>query len=149
MARFTQLLTLCALVLACAADVNELGRLAKRQIDEAPAPVPATLVPFPPQLNEQESVIVNSFRPASVASSSYYYTHGLHLAGTNKSMAQWTATRWAENGFKSRLIEYCKALPYPQHGLGANRNRCLYQLPGLTIAVPRIRKRHFHRLQPE
>lgn len=63
---------------------------------------------YPPQLTEHESILVNAFSNKSISDSLYFYTHGLHLAGTNESMAQWTADRWAENGFTSRLIEYCE-----------------------------------------
>lgn len=61
---------------------------------------------FPPVLTSDEAVLVNSFSNTSISDWSYYYTHGLHVAGTNKSMAQWTADRWAENGFESRLYAY-------------------------------------------
>ena len=73
-------------------------RLVKRQ--EATA--------FPPALDENESVLMNSFEAADIDTWSYYYTHGLHLAGTNQSMAQWTADRWAENGFTAGLVTYGK-----------------------------------------
>lgn len=62
---------------------------------------------FPPVLNENESILANSFDNTSLDTWSYYYTHGLHLAGTNRTMAQWTADRWNENGFTARLAEYC------------------------------------------
>lgn len=65
---------------------------------------------YPPQLTDQESILVNSFDNASISESSYYYTHGVHLAGTNKSQAQWTADRWASFGLQSRLIEYCEIM---------------------------------------
>lgn len=61
---------------------------------------------FPPELTADEAVLVNSFDNVTISQWSYYYTHGLHLAGTNMSMAQWTADRWAENGFESRLYAY-------------------------------------------
>ena len=100
MARFGSLLAFAALASACAKDRIEVSqRVVKR--DAAP------LAPFPPQLTEEESILVNSFDSESIRATSYYYTHGLHIAGTNESMAQWTADRWAENGFDSRLIEYC------------------------------------------
>lgn len=94
------LLTLAsaALVSACARDFHEFS-FVKR--DAVP------LAPFPPELTEEEALLVNSFDTASIDTWSYYYTHGLHVAGTNRSMAQWTADRWAENGFDSRLVEYC------------------------------------------
>lgn len=38
---------------------------------------------------------------------------GDHIAGRNKSQAQWTADRWSEAGFESRLDEYNVYLNYP------------------------------------
>ena len=75
------------------------------------------VVPFPPVLDENESILANSFENASIDTWSYYYTHGLHIAGTNRTMAQWTADRWSENGFTSALVEYCIyfLLTYPLH----------------------------------
>jgi N-acetylated-alpha-linked acidic dipeptidase len=64
-------------------------------------------VAFPPVLDENESILVNSFDRTSLATWSYYYTHGLHVAGTNRTMAQYTADRWNENGFTAGLAEYC------------------------------------------
>ena len=60
-------------------------------------------------LQPNEAILADSFDNVTLDQWSYYYTHGLHLAGTNKSMAQWTADRWAENGFMSGLAEYCKS----------------------------------------
>lgn len=67
-------------------------------------------VAFPPVWDENESILANSFENASIATWSYYYTHGLHIAGTNRTMAQWTAERWNENGFTASIVEYCMAL---------------------------------------
>jgi N-acetylated-alpha-linked acidic dipeptidase len=61
----------------------------------------------PLALDANEAILSNSFDNVSIESWSYYYTHGLHWAGTNKSMAQWTVDRWNENGFQARLTEYC------------------------------------------
>lgn len=68
---------------------------------------------FPPVLTEQESILVNSFDSNSVSDWSYYYTHGLHLAGTNKSMVQWTADKWTEFGVPASLVSYLVYLDYP------------------------------------
>lgn len=73
----------------------------KRQVDNAT---------FPPALDPNEQILINSFDNTSISTWSYYYTHGDHIAGRNKSMAQWTADKWAEYGFTSRLDEYCKLL---------------------------------------
>ncbi|KAI9849606.1 MAG: hypothetical protein M1837_002731 [Sclerophora amabilis] len=68
---------------------------------------------FPPTLTEQESVLVDSFDNASISDWSYFYTHGAHVAGTNRTMAQWTADRWSENGIPSSLATYNVYLNYP------------------------------------
>ncbi|KAF2649926.1 N-acetylated-alpha-linked acidic dipeptidase-like protein 2 [Lophiostoma macrostomum CBS 122681] len=66
-----------------------------------------------PVLDTNEQLLVDSFDNSSIATWSYYYTHGAHLAGKNKTVAQWTADRWAEFGFTSRLDEYYVLLDYP------------------------------------
>ncbi|KAF2195881.1 N-acetylated-alpha-linked acidic dipeptidase-like protein 2 [Zopfia rhizophila CBS 207.26] len=70
---------------------------------------------FPPVLDQNEQILVDSFDSSSISTWSYYYTHGRHVAGENKTMAQWTAGRWAEYGFTSRLEEYYVYLNYPVH----------------------------------
>ena len=62
---------------------------------------------FPPVLEQNEAILLNSFDNTSIESWSYFYTHGLHVAGTNQSMAQWTADRWNEYGFTANLAQYC------------------------------------------
>jgi len=69
---------------------------------------------FPPALDENESLLVNALEAIDIDSWSYYYTHGLHVAGTNESVAQWTADRWAENGFDSRLVSYSERFAITQ-----------------------------------
>lgn len=64
-------------------------------------------------LTTDESVLSSSFDSNTIEDWSYYYTHGAHLAGTNRTMAQWTADRWSENGFQARLDEYVTYLNYP------------------------------------
>jgi len=68
---------------------------------------------FPPVLDANEQILLSSFDNTSLAEWSYYYTHGSHLAGQNETMAQWTADRWTEYGFTSRLDEYYVFLNYP------------------------------------
>ncbi|KXS97321.1 hypothetical protein AC578_10738 [Pseudocercospora eumusae] len=67
----------------------------------------------PPELTPDEALIISSFDNNSISDWSYYYTHGDHLAGRNRSQAQWTADRWAEAGFESRLDSYHVFLDYP------------------------------------
>jgi hypothetical protein len=91
---------------------------------------------FPPKLTDEESILVNAFDNASIAESSSYYAHGLHLAGTNKSQAQWTADRWASFGFQSRLVEYGENIivhlfcPFVN-----NIDRGLHKLPCLPFFI--------------
>ncbi|KAI1941916.1 hypothetical protein LOZ58_003863 [Ophidiomyces ophidiicola] len=69
---------------------------------------------FPPRLTKEESILVNSFDGASINDWSYYYTHGAHVAGQNRSMAQWTADKWSEFGLKSSVVPYTVYLNYPE-----------------------------------
>ncbi|KAI1820202.1 N-acetylated-alpha-linked acidic dipeptidase-like protein 2 [Xylaria intraflava] len=64
-------------------------------------------------LSPEEQIIVDSISNVTIADWSYYYTHGYHLAGTNKSMATWTADRMHENGWNSSLATYNVFLDYP------------------------------------
>jgi N-acetylated-alpha-linked acidic dipeptidase len=64
-------------------------------------------------LTANEQTIVDSFSNNSISDWSYYYTHGDHVAGRNKSQAQWTADKWAEAGIPSSLAEYTIFLNYP------------------------------------
>ncbi|KAG0134345.1 hypothetical protein HOY82DRAFT_516155 [Tuber indicum] len=64
-------------------------------------------------LAEQEAIITESISTTAIAQWSHYYTHGKHLAGTNKSMAEWTRDKWIENGIPSHLVEYEVYLNYP------------------------------------
>lgn len=73
------------------------SRLERRQ---APA--------FPPALDANEAILTTAFDNTSIESWSYFYTHGLHWAGTNKSMAQWTVDMWNGNGLDAQLAEYCR-----------------------------------------
>ncbi|KAH7038487.1 glutamate carboxypeptidase II [Macrophomina phaseolina] len=68
---------------------------------------------FPPVLSDIESILVNSFDNTTIDEWSYYYTHGLHIAGTNESQAQWTADKWSSFGVPSSLAEYWAFLNYP------------------------------------
>ena len=137
MLRLSLLPAFAALVSACAKDHNDIFHVKRDVMPKAP---------FPPELTAEESLLVNSFDNASIASSSYYYTHGLHVAGTNRSMAQWTADRWAENGFDSRLVEYCTNITTFMRGK-ANLNRCIHQLPAGSEAHDQLRRRDWLRLQ--
>lgn len=64
-------------------------------------------------LSPDEQLIISSFDANKLDDWSYYYTHGLHLAGRNKSMAQWTADHWTKWGIPSSLATYNVYLDYP------------------------------------
>lgn len=76
--------------------------------DRRPFPGPLGLT-----LAEQETIVTESISNTTIAQWSYYYTHGKHLAGTNKSMAEWTRDKWIEYGIPSHLVEYEVYLNYP------------------------------------
>ncbi|KLJ13444.1 hypothetical protein EMPG_11634 [Blastomyces silverae] len=67
----------------------------------------------PPPVTEHESILMNSFDNDTISDWLYYYTHGLHIAGTNKTMAQWTVDKWTEFGVPTTLAEYHVFLNYP------------------------------------
>ncbi|KAL5385663.1 hypothetical protein PMIN06_004956 [Paraphaeosphaeria minitans] len=94
----------CDALARCSHHHQEYNRRAKR-----------AEVEYPPSLSETESVLVNSFDNKSISEWSYYYTHGDHLGGHNKSMAQWTAQKWRHAGFDSWLEEFPIWVTYPEH----------------------------------
>jgi N-acetylated-alpha-linked acidic dipeptidase len=76
--------------------------------------VPRQTAPFPPVWSENERILHTSFSTASIDTWSSYYTHGDHVAGRNKSMAEETAKKWTENGVPASLVEYDAFLNYPK-----------------------------------
>jgi N-acetylated-alpha-linked acidic dipeptidase len=64
-------------------------------------------------LSPHEAILLNSFESTDIDSWSYYYTHGVHLAGTNETEAQWTVDKFASYGFDARLVSYDVYLNYP------------------------------------
>ncbi|KAF1977901.1 N-acetylated-alpha-linked acidic dipeptidase-like protein 2 [Bimuria novae-zelandiae CBS 107.79] len=97
-----------SLVLAAAAGVHACQRdLTSEHASHRHVKRQSTNATFPPVLDANEQILVSSFDNTTISTWAYYYTHGNHLAGVNKSMAQWTADKWSENGFTSRLDEYC------------------------------------------
>lgn len=80
---FSCLLAVVSIAAACQHEIEHVERfhglqerLVKRQ--EAAA--------FPPELDGNEATLINSFEATSIDTWSYYYTHGLHIAGTNRGM---------------------------------------------------------------
>ncbi|KAF5506389.1 putative glutamate carboxypeptidase [Colletotrichum siamense] len=63
-------------------------------------------VEYPPSLTEHESILVNSFDSKALDDWSYYYTHGDHLGGHNRTMAEWTQEQWTNAGWDAHIEEY-------------------------------------------
>ncbi|KAI4929382.1 uncharacterized protein J4E92_005046 [Alternaria infectoria] len=70
---------------------------------------------FPPRLTPNEEILVSSFENTSIASWSSYYSHKRNLAGETDTVPRWTAARWSEHGFETRLDSYHVYLDYPVH----------------------------------
>lgn len=109
----TLLLALSAaqLIAACQRDLHDAG------LDhhvEGLELVPRQYTSFPPVWTRNEEMLHNSFSAASIEAWSSYYTHGDHMAGRNKSMAEETARKWTENGVSASLVEYHVFLSYPK-----------------------------------
>lgn len=68
---------------------------------------------FPPSLTADEGILSDAFDAVEIETWSSYYTHGDHIAGKNKSQAEWTRDRWTENGVPSEIVEYEVYLNYP------------------------------------
>jgi hypothetical protein len=75
---------------------------------------PRQVVEYPPLWTKEEEVLHTSFSNAELATWSSYYTHGDHIAGRNKSMAEETAKKWIANGVPASLVEYEVFLNYPK-----------------------------------
>ncbi|KAF2873054.1 glutamate carboxypeptidase 2 [Massariosphaeria phaeospora] len=101
------------LIAAIGAQACQRERSLKSHWHQSHAKRQASNATFPPVLDANEQILLDSFDNTSISTWSYYYTHGAHVAGRNRSMAQWTADRWAEYGFASRLDEYYVFLNYP------------------------------------
>lgn len=112
MAKFVRLLvTLVQLAAACQRELRNRD-LPLHDLDIAVESRQAT--PFPPQWTENEKVLHTSFSNTELDTWSSYYTHGDHVAGRNKTMAEETAKKWIANGVPSSLVEYEVFLNYPK-----------------------------------
>lgn len=60
-----------------------------------------------------EELMISTPDPEKLSEWSYYYTQGQHVAGKNKSQAEWTRDRWNEFGIKSDLATYNVYINYP------------------------------------
>ncbi|KAF2643201.1 glutamate carboxypeptidase 2 [Massarina eburnea CBS 473.64] len=76
--------------------------------------IQARAEPFPPVWSKNEEILHTSFDKAEIDTWASYYTHGDHIAGRNKSMAEETAKKWNANGISSSLVEYEVYLNYPE-----------------------------------
>ncbi|EXJ96372.1 hypothetical protein A1O1_01498 [Capronia coronata CBS 617.96] len=116
----TPTLSLLAFQASCVATFQP-EHLRETVFDPYPVLARRQDVAFPPVLDQNEAILANSFDNASLETWSYYYTHGLHIAGTNMTMAQWTADRWNEFGFMAGLASYYTYLNYPvSHSLSVS-----------------------------
>ncbi|OAX79631.1 hypothetical protein ACJ72_06048 [Emergomyces africanus] len=109
-----QLLTLSFLALssslvdACASD-----HLFQRSFDPRQLGIARRDGQSPPALTDHESILLGSFDNNTISDWEYYYTHGLHVAGTNQTMAEWTVEKWSGFGVPSSLTSYYVYLNYP------------------------------------
>jgi N-acetylated-alpha-linked acidic dipeptidase len=98
------ILGVAPLIHACQRDWDGLHRRISKHAGHSHAK--RQEVEYPPVLTEVESILVNSLDSRSLDSWSYYYTHGDHLGGHNRSMAEWTMDQWSAAGFDARIEEY-------------------------------------------
>lgn len=105
------LVTFFHLTSACQRELRNLAQ-PQHQYDEPLAPRQATT--FPPSWTEHEKILHTSFSNTELDTWSSYYTHGDHVAGRNRSMAEETAKKWIANGVPSSLAEYEVLLNYPK-----------------------------------
>ncbi|KAI0397822.1 N-acetylated-alpha-linked acidic dipeptidase-like protein 2 [Xylariaceae sp. FL0594] len=98
-------LLLAALCDACARErgINRHDQLLGKRDNATP------LLPLSPE----EQILVDSVSNVTLSEWSYYYTHGLHVAGTNKTMADWTADQFRESGWNASIAAYNVYLNYP------------------------------------
>ncbi|KAI1130255.1 N-acetylated-alpha-linked acidic dipeptidase-like protein 2 [Nemania abortiva] len=94
-----------ALVTLCQACVHErhfdASGLVKRQT--------SALEPLSPE----EQILSDAISNVTISEWSYYYTHGYHVAGTNMTMADWTADKFRESGWNASVVSYNVYLNYP------------------------------------
>jgi N-acetylated-alpha-linked acidic dipeptidase len=111
---FLPLVLEVVLVTACERDFLSIAHNHDHDLKpRSPSSIFRRAAPFPPVLSTPETILTNSFDNVSLDTWSSYYAHGAHIAGTNKTMAQWTSDRWNENGISSKLVEYEVFLNYP------------------------------------
>ncbi|KAF2794136.1 N-acetylated-alpha-linked acidic dipeptidase-like protein 2 [Melanomma pulvis-pyrius CBS 109.77] len=70
---------------------------------------------FPPALDRNEKILIDSINASSLSIWSEYYTHRRNVAGEDDTVPKWTAKQWEDHGFSSRLDGYYVFLNYPVH----------------------------------
>ncbi|KAK3075960.1 hypothetical protein LTR53_000264 [Teratosphaeriaceae sp. CCFEE 6253] len=63
--------------------------------------------------DELQQILQDTPSPERAREWSLYYTAGPHLAGKNRSQAEWTAQKWEEFGLKSSVVSYDVYINYP------------------------------------
>ncbi|RYN56630.1 putative glutamate carboxypeptidase [Alternaria tenuissima] len=123
------LLIALSLVHPATACQRELRSLETGQLSHQHPLVLRQAVTFPPVRNKNEDILHESFLASSIDDWSSYYTHGDHVAGRNRSMAEVTAKEWTKNGVPVSLVEYEVFLSYPkeQKLVLRSRNRTLHE----------------------
>ncbi|RYN90237.1 putative glutamate carboxypeptidase [Alternaria tenuissima] len=123
------LLIALSLVHLATACQRELRSLKTGQLSHQHPLVLRQAVTFPPVRNKNEDILHESFSAFSIDDWSSYYTHGDHVAGRNRSMAEVTAKEWTKNGVPGSLVEYEVFLNYPkeQKLVLRSRNRTLHE----------------------
>jgi N-acetylated-alpha-linked acidic dipeptidase len=123
------LLIALSLVHLATACQRELRSLKTGQLSHQHPLVLRQAVTFPPVRNKNEDILHESFSASSIDDWSSYYTHGDHVAGRNRSMAEATAKEWTKNGVPGSLVEYEVFLNYPkeQKLVLRSRNRTLHE----------------------
>ena len=107
------LVSLAAGATACVRDWEGLHRRIERHGGHSHHAKRQDVVEYPPVLTENEATLVNSFDNNSISEWSHYYTHGDHLGGHNKTMAEWTADKFIEAGLNASLAEFPIWATYP------------------------------------
>ena len=104
-------LTIAQSATACLRELR--SRDDDQQIQTFPL-TPLQAAAFPPVWTKEEEILHTSFSTVSIDTWSSYFTHGNHIAGQNKSMAEGTAKKWTANGVPASLVEYEIFLNYPK-----------------------------------
>ena len=86
--------------------------------------------------NELTKVLLETPDPQKAREWQQYYTAGPHLAGKNRSQAEWTRDKWAELGVESSIVDYDVLLNYPL----AHRLALLERTAGEDSAIAEVKE---------